>query len=218
MQAGSNAGIGLRPYQSGAGLVSGVTTLIVITTVASIVEIVLCATAQTESIKTVFGLFSLAYLAILITSGVFFLRWTYRSYANLEAFGAQGLRTTPGFAVGYFFIPVLNIYQPYNIFREMWQGSNLELTSTAALDRKAIKTPPMLATWWLLWIFAGVLNNLTARSSEGVQVALTFAVAYALVIAFDAYLAVTVVRRLTAMQDAKWAALTGDSSGSERAA
>ena len=48
-------------------------------------------------------------LLAFIVALVLFLRWLHLSYCNLRALGTQGMRFTPGWAVGYWFVPVLNI-------------------------------------------------------------------------------------------------------------
>jgi hypothetical protein len=44
-----------------------------------------------------------------IVTGVTFLRWI-RMNSNCHGFGAQGMEFTPGWSIGYYFIPFINLY------------------------------------------------------------------------------------------------------------
>src|SRR5579883_37701 len=57
-------------------------------------------------------------LLVLLACCVTFLIWVYRTYGNLRAFGATGLSSSPGWAVGYYFIPILWFYKPYQLMNE----------------------------------------------------------------------------------------------------
>src|SRR4029077_9871820 len=48
----------------------------------------------------------IAGAVIVTTTSVMFLIWFRRLYSNLAALGAQELRSTPGWAVGWWFIPI----------------------------------------------------------------------------------------------------------------
>jgi len=50
----------------------------------------------------------IAYLA----SGVAFLVWFYRAHANLSGLGAEYLTYSPGWAVGWFFVPIFSLFRP----------------------------------------------------------------------------------------------------------
>jgi hypothetical protein len=66
---------------------------------------------------------SLLQLLIFIATAVAFLMWLHRAYRNLPALGATRLDTTPGWAVGYFFIPFANLVKPFQAVREIWHES-----------------------------------------------------------------------------------------------
>jgi hypothetical protein len=51
------------------------------------------------------GLFAFLQLPLYIFTVIFFLIWQHRSYKNLDPLRARNLEHTPGWAVGYWFIP-----------------------------------------------------------------------------------------------------------------
>jgi cell division protein FtsL len=79
-----------------------------------------------------------------------FLMWVYRANGNARALGATGMRFTPGWAVGWYFVPVYNLWRPHQAMAEMWK------TSANPLDWRAERTSPLLPWWWVLWIGSGL--------------------------------------------------------------
>src|SRR5689334_7274535 len=59
-----------------------------------------------------------AKLALLVATAVAFLIWFHRAHKNLPALGARELKYTPGWAVGGFFVPLLNLVRPADVMRE----------------------------------------------------------------------------------------------------
>ncbi len=107
-------------------------------------------------------LFALVDLVVYLTTVVFFLMWLYRAYANLRAFRAGGrLDYSPGFAVGSFFIPFVNLVVPYRGVREVWQKSG---PPDEALFAEP-SPPASFPVWWLFWILASFAGNISMRLS-----------------------------------------------------
>ena len=106
--------------------------------------------------------FFAAILLIVVTilSGITFLRWIYRANLNARGFiGARGMKFTPGWSVGWYFIPFLNLVRPYEAVREIWQVSkNPE-------DWENQESPGSLKLWWGLWIASGILSQISFRIS-----------------------------------------------------
>ena len=71
-------------------------------------------------------IFLVGYLAFavgLVGGAISVPMWMHRAYRNLPALGAQGLRWSPAWAAGAWFIPVANFVIPYGVMRELWRGS-----------------------------------------------------------------------------------------------
>ncbi len=73
------------------------------------VAVCLLPAASQEILDSVVTLFQ---FLLLLSGGVCFLIWTYRLTANLRSFGVPGLKHTPGWAVGYFFVPIMSLFHP----------------------------------------------------------------------------------------------------------
>ena len=53
------------------------------------------------------ALIALLQLVVLIGCAFVVLKWIYRANANVRALGAKDMKFTPGWAVGWYFVPIL---------------------------------------------------------------------------------------------------------------
>jgi hypothetical protein len=148
---------------------------------------------------------------VAIPTIVMWLVWQYRAHANLPALGAMNLRHRPGWAVGWWFIPVANAAMPYLTMRELHKASD---PGAGAIDWKAKRTSPLLWLWWGGWLSGIVLNSIAAvyaagpsPSLEGLITSEQFTIAGALVNVATAILAVLLVRTIDRRQRTKMANL-----------
>jgi len=102
------------------------------------------ARANDARLKALAPLSGLGVLAMLVV----FLRWTYRAMSNVHALGANGV-DSPGWAVGSFFIPFVNLVAPYTAMSQIWRAS------ISAGDWEA-ENAPIVGIWWALWLIAGL--------------------------------------------------------------
>jgi hypothetical protein len=62
-------------------------------------------------------------LALFVAAIIAVSLWTWRAWSNLHAIGLKGLRFSPAYAVGAFFIPVINLFEPLRAMRELYNRS-----------------------------------------------------------------------------------------------
>lgn len=99
------------------------------------------------------------YLAVFIISGILILKWIYRANYNARQLGAKNMDFTPGWSIGYYFIPILTLWKPYLAMREIWQASQ------EPSDWGFANVSPILPFWWALWILSGMLGQVILRFS-----------------------------------------------------
>src|SRR4030095_8115621 len=80
------------------------------------------ATAQANDTRQ--QIVSSLVLLTALASFVSLLVWIYAAHANLPALNAGPLEFSPGWAVGWFFIPIANLVKPYQAVVEIWKGSD----------------------------------------------------------------------------------------------
>lgn len=86
--------------------------------------------------------------------------WIYRAAQNVRALGARGLETSPGWAVGFYAIPIMNWFRPLQAMSEIWRASHWP-------DRwRSQATPPLLGFWWAGWLITGLASNVVSAMAR----------------------------------------------------
>lgn len=102
------------------------------------------STAAAENYDTVSGWVGIIFLLCAIA----FLFWIYRASVNTHALNPQTkIEFSPGWCVGCYFIPVLNLYWPYKSMKELW-----------TLNVK--KETDIILSWWITYL----ILNFTATA------------------------------------------------------
>ena len=73
------------------------------------------------------------------------------------AAGVDGLEFTPGWAVGWYFIPFANLLKPFQAMRELWNASHGEVTTFGG------EAPSQVKLWWGTWIAGNIVSNIGMR-------------------------------------------------------
>jgi Domain of unknown function (DUF4328) len=88
-------------------------------------------------------------LIIVIFLSITFLQWIYRINMNLHLLSFQEMRFSPGWSIGWYFIPVANLFKPYQTMKEIWDVSHNHKNHDYSL----------LHWWWFLFLFGGIASN-----------------------------------------------------------
>lgn len=110
---------------------------------------------------TLFGI-ALFLVAATITSAVLFLMWIHRAYRVLEENGVPGLKHTPGWAVGWWFIPIANLAKPYEVVKEVFERSERNQPSASMSFTAQKESSWIVGAWWLVWITACLATNVSS--------------------------------------------------------
>jgi Domain of unknown function (DUF4328) len=102
------------------------------------------------------GAVVIVQLLTLVVTGIVWLIWQHRGQANLVARRVSALRFTPGWAVGWWFVPFANLVKPFQTMRELWKASGGEE------DWRRSRTSPVIGWWWAAWLAAAVLGRVGA--------------------------------------------------------
>jgi hypothetical protein len=98
-------------------------------------------------------------LVALLGAGVFWLTWLHRAYGNLALVGSKRSRFSRGRAVGYWFIPLVNLVLGYQVMKDLWLRSD-SLNDRDGYD--SLPAPTYLTGWWGTSVSWGVLGRLVA--------------------------------------------------------
>ena len=105
----------------------------------------------------------IASLIAFITSAILILKWIYRANYNVRQLGAQNLSYTPAWSIAYYFIPIFNLWKPYQAMKEIW------LASKALSAWPVGKISAVLPVWWALWLSSNILKQSIFRLSADAQ-------------------------------------------------
>ena len=104
-----------------------------------------------------------AELIGLVLTAIAFLMWTHRAYSNLPALGARNLETSPGWAVGWYFIPFANLVKPYSAMVEIVRHSN---PKGIGINASATSTA-IVGFWWVFYLAHGVIGSFGGITVNG---------------------------------------------------
>jgi Domain of unknown function (DUF4328) len=135
---------------------------------------------------------------------VVFILWFHRAYANLSRLGATAIEYGDGWAIGGWFVPLLNLLRPKEIADDIWRGSDPDQLDSPP-DVSYGKVPAFLHVWWLLWITAlvgyAVHSRMPVETLDHERAAGAVLAAVTAVGILAGILAIVVIRRLTARQE-----------------
>lgn len=102
----------------------------------------------------------LLQLLLLVACWVIIAMWIYRIASNTRFLaGANQMEYTPGWAVGWYFVPIVNFWKPYQAMKEIWTLNVARDGGPGAL------VAMLLPLWWTLWIVWNLVSNFAGRMS-----------------------------------------------------
>lgn len=111
------------------------------------------AAAEVDATGAAVGaLFLLTLLGSYIAAGM----WIYRAAANAQAIAPAEGRITPGWSIGWFFVPFANLVMPFRAMRQTWNGLHGNPSLTDGM-------PGWTLIWWLAWLLSNSLATGSMR-------------------------------------------------------
>jgi hypothetical protein len=149
---------------------------------------------QMDGLSTFASLAALAYIAVFLLSVIVVSMWIYRGHANLRAAGSDHLEFSPGWSVGWFFVPVANLFKPFQAMRELWTASH------GSRDSAGRNAPPELVPWWTCYIIGSGLKNASTRLTDLGSTAYLIDVVGTSALLVSAWFLLRIIRQVTAAQ------------------
>lgn len=110
------------------------------------------------------GLVSLLQFPVYVFAVVTFLMWLYRTYTNLPSLRSDSTEFTPAWAVGWWFIPIANLFKPFQAVRSVWSESDPDIDPNFGFLSKTQSGAPMfMAFWWATWLLSNVTSNIAGK-------------------------------------------------------
>ncbi|NDP28648.1 MAG: DUF4328 domain-containing protein [Flavobacterium sp.] len=89
-------------------------------------------------------------IIVFIISAITFIQWFRRAYFNLHL-RVNHLSHSEGWAAGCWFVPIVNLFRPYQIMKELFQETHLFLKRNEVHTKEHLSMPS-LSLWWTFWI------------------------------------------------------------------
>jgi hypothetical protein len=111
-------------------------------------------------------LISRVALLFFVGTAIWWLMWQHRAYANLRLIGSRDTEYTPGWSVGYWFIPFINLYRPYQITAELYRRSEIQNGRDPV---GGLSGPPLVGVWWFVYLAWGVTSRFVGTLAKDAQ-------------------------------------------------
>lgn len=95
-----------------------------------------------DSIGTVIFIISVPTIFL-----IFF--WFYRTTKNINSFGAKHVNS-PGMAVVWWLIPIMNLWKPYEVAQQAWRVSDPEIKLNEGTEWRKVPSSNIINLWWIL--------------------------------------------------------------------
>jgi hypothetical protein len=142
-------------------------------------------------------------LIVFIVTAIVWLFWQHRAYSNLRLIGARDTELTPGWSVGYWFIPIINLVKPYQVTAELYRRSELQ-------NRRdpigGLSGPSLVGWWWFAYLSMNVLGRIyatmvkTAKTLPALVSATSLSIVQDVVAVIACIVAIMVVRSIDRFQ------------------
>lgn len=149
----------------------------------------------------------LIYFATFIFTVIAFLMWQRRIRKNADYIGITGLRFSMAGVIGWWFVPIANIFLPYQVMKEMWQ-SNYHGANEQSEWRDSTVSG-LLGWWWGLFLVGGWVGNIAVRiyfrndDIDSLIMGDWLDIGSSMIWMLSAALAIALVREITAFQESK---------------
>jgi Domain of unknown function (DUF4328) len=117
------------------------------------------ADAADASVTGVAGFEAMVFIATVIVWCV----WQHRAQGNAQRFVLGTTTFTPGWAVGWWFVPIANLFKPFQAVSELWKASH------GGPAWRELSTWSLIGWWWGVWL-ASIINVWIGGRAIGVGV------------------------------------------------
>lgn len=114
-----------------------------------------------ESNDTREQVIGILYFIIFIISSIVYIQWFRRAYYNLN------IRTqcnhSEGWAAGSWFVPIISLFRPYQIMKEMFNKTSYLINSKTSNTEESDNS--IIGLWWALWIISNYIGQYVLKNA-----------------------------------------------------
>lgn len=120
-----------------------------------------CTLAEAQALEMSELVLGIVQFVVLLATSIMFLVWLHGAYKYTSTFASTPLQYTPGWAVGWWFVPILWLWKPYQVMRELWVVSMPSADSTNPAQPP--KSAGVLVWWWVAYLTMNVVSIIETR-------------------------------------------------------
>lgn len=107
---------------------------------------------------------ALTYLITFVISAIAFILWFRRAYNNLHQKN-NFLSFGEGWAAGAWFVPIINLFRPYQIMKELYVETKRVLSECQVIYIQKLPIR-QLGIWWAFWICNSISSQVVFRMTQ----------------------------------------------------
>jgi hypothetical protein len=101
------------------------------------------------------GLIGSAQLVLYLAGVVTFIMWLYRAYQNVDVVKPGGRRYGHGWAIGAWFVPILNLFRPKQIVNDVWWAGE-----------ERPQWSLLVWSWWACFLVSGFFDRIVGTAAR----------------------------------------------------
>ena len=164
--------------------------------------------ADLESVDSelAYKIAGLAKVVALVIAAIFFLHWFHFSYRSLSRIAPNAANYDPRWAVWSFFVPLINLFRPQQLMRELWSAYSAKWDDEPERVAELKRPTDLVNLWWGFFLTTSSFGNMVTMAAWRVttahdQLQLTRGILFTDAFGIAAALiAVALVRNVTALQ------------------
>ncbi len=148
----------------------------------------------------VLGITAIIYTVVFIICMVRFIKWFRRAYFNIEAAGLN-IDNSESAAAWSWFIPIYNLFAPYQIMKEVWVKTQKAYTENI----KPVSN--LIGMWWGTWVVSNIIEGQidgigASLLGENVEAVAIISIISSAVLILSNYLVIEVVEKVSVFEKA----------------
>lgn len=126
------------------------------------------ATAGAEGLsglEVVLGVVGILELLLTLGTGVLFIAWFHGSHKALPPGTSRQSRHSPGWAIGSWFVPFLNLVRPKQMMDDLWELAGHRPRPNAPFLGQG-RAPSVVGWWWAAFLLAQLAGQAASNSLD----------------------------------------------------
>ena len=114
------------------------------------------------AVAAVVGLIGVLVGLLSLGAIVFFFIWIHAAATNVRSLGNDLLTISPGWCIGWWFIPFASLVMPFKAMSEISRASDPEARKISTTEWARRSSDAVVKLWWAAYLLSGVVGGINA--------------------------------------------------------